>query len=210
MEICQVIGETCNDTGKIEGIVKIKMLESLAGRSFSVYSSGRAVPFIFREPIDREEFQFTLPSGNYFIEIFNEEGCVNPNPTRIVLSSKGQVSFTAPNRITVCETFVFIPMEAGNYSLTVSSFEGCQYSTEFLVKKTCELMIQSTTGMKVNDPERPFLVYTNYLVDQLDIWIYNKWGQLVYHCSKTNLSQGELVFGMGILMERQFSRVVIL
>jgi flagellar hook assembly protein FlgD len=73
----------------------------------------------------------------------------------------------------------------------ISHFTYCQYSTEFLVKETCELMIQITTGMKVNDVEMPFLVYTNSLVNRMDIWIYNTWGQLIYSCSKDDLKEGE-------------------
>ncbi|WP_373493841.1 hypothetical protein [Aquiflexum sp.] len=105
----EVIGESCNDIGKIDGIVKIRMLEDKTGRSFSVHNTGSGIPYIIREPINENEFQFSVPSGNYFIEVFNEEGCANPHPEAINIQSKGQVSFTAPNRITVCETFDFIP-----------------------------------------------------------------------------------------------------
>ncbi|WP_373524614.1 hypothetical protein [Aquiflexum sp.] len=139
--IDEVIGESCNDTGRVEGIVKIKMLEDKTGRSFSVYSTGRAVPFIFREPINGNEFQFSISSGNYFIEVFNEEGCVNPHPTPITIQSKGQVSFTSPNRITVCETFDFIPNTSEDLIFTLTYPDN---STE--VKKSGEAFVLDREG----------------------------------------------------------------
>ena len=105
----EILGESCNESGKIDGLVRIKMQESATGRSFSVHNSGNATPVIFKEPILGDEFEFSISSGNYFIEVNNQEGCINPNLDRINISSKGQVSYTVPNRITVCETFDFIP-----------------------------------------------------------------------------------------------------
>ena len=58
--------------------------------------------------------------------------------------------------------------------------------------------------------EKPFMVYTNSLVDRLDIWIYSNWGQLIYSCSKENLLEGEgIVSGMEISMAVIFRPVAI-
>lgn len=156
--------------------------------------------------------------GTYEVEVLNDINCLLFKDLILVVKSRDEVRPEVNETYQICnqlgigeaidpgifsfyqwylesdlisEDPTFRPNIAGNYTLTVTSFEGCDYSTEFRVVEECDVEIKHPTGMKVNDPERPFLVYTNYLVDQLDIWIYNKWGQLVYHCSKSNLNQGE-------------------
>jgi flagellar hook assembly protein FlgD len=44
--------------------------------------------------------------------------------------------------------------------------------------------------MSTKDSQRPFRVYSNPLVDEIGVWIYNNWGQLVYQCNKQNLTAG--------------------
>lgn len=156
--------------------------------------------------------------GTYEVEVFNDTDCLLLKDLILVVKSMDDVRPEVSDKYRICaqleiaevidpgifsfyqwylesdlisEDPTFSPKVAGNYTLTVTSFEGCDYTAEFRVVEECNVEVKHPTGMKVNDTERPFLVYTNYLVDQLDIWIYNKWGQLVYHCSKTNLSQGE-------------------
>jgi hypothetical protein len=156
--------------------------------------------------------------GTYEVEVFNDINCLLLKDLILVVKSNDDVRPEVNETYQICaqlgiaevidpgifsfyqwylesdlisEDPTFSPKVAGNYTLTVTSFEGCDYSAAFTVVEECNVEVKHPTGMKVNDPERPFLVYTNYLVDQLDIWIYNKWGQLVYHCSKTNLSEGE-------------------
>lgn len=156
--------------------------------------------------------------GTYEVEVFNDTDCLLLKDLILVVKSMDDVRPEVSDKYRICaqleiaevidpgifsfyqwylesdlisEDPTFSPKVAGNYTLTVTSFEGCDYTAVFRVVEECNVEVKHPTGMKVNDTERPFLVYTNYLVDQLDIWIYNKWGQLVYHCSKTNLSQGE-------------------
>ena len=156
--------------------------------------------------------------GTYEVEVYNELNCLFWRDTIIVMKSMDDVRPEVeaiyeicprsgsqieidPGSFEVYQWFfgenliskdpVFSPALFGNYSLTVTSFEGCQYSTDFIVKEACEVMVKSTTGMKVNDVEKPFMVFANSLVDRLDIWIYNNWGQLIYSCSQENLIEGE-------------------
>jgi hypothetical protein len=82
---------------------------------------------------------------------------------------------------------IFKPQIAGDYTLVVNSNEECEYTTSFVVEEVCDFQVSFPTGIKPGDPERNFLVYTNYLVDELEVWIFNRWGNLVYHCSNNGL-----------------------
>jgi hypothetical protein len=167
--------------------------------------------------VDFDEIIVT-EQGTYEVEVFNEINCLLGRDMVIVMKSMDQIRPEVESVYEICpslgvntnidpgnfesyqwflegdlvsEAQVFEPIAIGNYSLTVTSVEGCQYTIDFLVTEVCELMVKSTTGMKVNDVEKPFMVYTNSLVNRLDIWIYNNWGQLIYSCSKDNLAEGE-------------------
>lgn len=85
----------------------------------------------------------------------------------------------------------FKPQVPGVYVLKVYSGEGCEYITTFDVIEECELKIMVPTALRPGDTERNFLVYSNYLVDVIDIWVFNKWGQTIFQCSTTNLGAGE-------------------
>ncbi len=86
---------------------------------------------------------------------------------------------------------VFKPQVPGVYTLKVGSGEGCEYFTSFEVVEECELKIRVPTALRPGDSDRNFLIYSNYLVDVIEIWVFNKWGQTVFQCSTTNLEAGE-------------------
>ena len=55
----------------------------------------------------------------------------------------------------------------------------------------CELKVVFPNALELGNPDKNFLIYTNYLVDELEVWIFNKWGQLIYHCKNTELINEE-------------------
>ncbi|MBW3467175.1 gliding motility-associated C-terminal domain-containing protein [Arthrospiribacter ruber] len=79
------------------------------------------------------------------------------------------------------------PQIVGTYTLVVNSQENCEYMTTFEVEEECELRIAHPNAIIPGDPERNFIIFSNYLVDELDIWIFNKWGQEVFNCSERNI-----------------------
>ncbi|PRY85439.1 gliding motility-associated C-terminal domain-containing protein [Mongoliibacter ruber] len=81
----------------------------------------------------------------------------------------------------------FKPQVVGEYTLIVNSMENCEYVVTFEVEEECELRIAHPNAIIPGDSERNFLIFSNYLVDELDIWIFNKWGQEVFTCSETNI-----------------------
>ncbi|UJP64323.1 gliding motility-associated C-terminal domain-containing protein [Mongoliitalea daihaiensis] len=86
----------------------------------------------------------------------------------------------------VSESSTFEPRSAGSYDLIVTSVEGCDFSASFEVVEECKLQIRHTTGMQPNNDKLPFEIYANFLIDEIEVWIYNHWGQLVYHCLNQN------------------------
>jgi hypothetical protein len=91
----------------------------------------------------------------------------------------------------VSTSSVFKPQFLGNYQLTVYSDEGCAYQTDFTTEEECELRVIYPNAVQPSNPDKQFLLYTNYLIDELDLVILNKWGQVVFQCSETNLISEE-------------------
>lgn len=87
----------------------------------------------------------------------------------------------------VSTSSTYKPQLVGTYTLVVNSQENCEYMTTFEVEEECELRIAHPNAIIPGDPERNFIVFSNYLVDELDIWIFNKWGQEVFNCSERNI-----------------------
>ncbi len=81
----------------------------------------------------------------------------------------------------------FKPNQIGTYQLLVASNEGCVYQTSFLTEEECELRVIFPNATQPGNPDKPFLIYTNYLIDELEIWIFSKWGEVIFHCQKTEL-----------------------
>jgi hypothetical protein len=79
------------------------------------------------------------------------------------------------------------PLQLGTYSLTVFSSEGCAYQTTFTTEEECELRVSFPNAIQPGSADKPFLIYTNYLIDELEIWIFSKWGEVIFHCKNTNL-----------------------
>lgn len=158
--------------------------------------------------------------GTYEVEIFNKLGCIVGKDVLMVMRSMDESRPEVEERYLICpalgsaeginpgnfqkyewvlngkllsEEAVFSPSESGDYILTVTNSDGCKFSTTFEVLVECKVEVIHTTGMSTKDSQRPFRVYSNPLVDEVGVWIYNNWGQLVYQCSQQNLTSGNKV-----------------
>lgn len=155
----------------------------------------------------------TANEGTYEVEVFNKLGCLVGSDLVMVLRSTDEVRPAVESVYNICVKFgesaeinpgnfqtyewllngqvvsteaIFSPKKIGAYTIRVTSWEGCSFEQEFRVDEACEMKITHTTGMKLGDSQRTFKVYQNPLVDSLDVWIYNNWGQLVFFGSLTN------------------------
>lgn len=77
---------------------------------------------------------------------------------------------------------VFIPQEAGQYQLEAKDMLGCPFFSEFEVEEKCEPELRFPNAIWLNDPDRLFEIYPDNLVDEIQLKIFNRWGQLIYHC----------------------------
>jgi hypothetical protein len=88
---------------------------------------------------------------------------------------------------------IFVPTLPGNYLLTVSDNLGCEYTVSFEVIEDCALRVIFPDAMVPSNPDRNFLVYTNDFVDELEVFIFNRWGELIFYCEQKNISADTFV-----------------
>jgi len=91
------------------------------------------------------------------------------------------------NGVEVSQDPVFTPTEGGVYELTVSDNLGCEYITSIDVVEDCSLKIVFPNGVILNDPNRNFILYANEYIDDVEVYIYNRWGELIFYCSHDNI-----------------------
>jgi hypothetical protein len=159
-----------------------------------------------------------IREGTYQVEIFNSFGCLLGEESVLILRSQDSVrpiikdSYLICPRYEIAETInpgqfasyewfhegflvsnspTFKPLTIGDFELVVYSAEGCAYSTTFITEEECELKVMFPTAITPLDPDKPFLVYTNYLIDELEVWIFNQWGELIFNCSNKDLISEE-------------------
>ncbi|MHA7130911.1 hypothetical protein [Algoriphagus namhaensis] len=82
---------------------------------------------------------------------------------------------------------IFTPTEPGIYTLTVSDNLGCEFISSFEVFEDCALRIVFPDGVVLDDPTRNFILYANEYIDEVNVHIFNRWGELIFYCSHANL-----------------------
>jgi len=166
---------------------------------------------------NREEILATQ-EGTYEVRLINSFGCVIGSANQLVIRSSDQIRPQLESSYQVCPRYEigptlnpgnfssyewyfegnlvstsssFKPLEIGKYEVVVLSEEGCAYQIEFLTEEECELKLRIPTAIQPEVPEKQFLIYTNYLVDELEVWIFNKWGNLIFYCENSELINQE-------------------
>ncbi|HSF54704.1 MAG TPA: hypothetical protein VLA71_13175 [Algoriphagus sp.] len=91
------------------------------------------------------------------------------------------------NGVEVSQDAIFTPTLPGNYELRVSDNLGCEYVATFLVNEDCRLRISYPNGVVLNDPNRGFILYANDFIDYIEVFIFNRWGELIFYCEHENL-----------------------
>ncbi|MDP2042294.1 gliding motility-associated C-terminal domain-containing protein [Algoriphagus sp.] len=82
----------------------------------------------------------------------------------------------------VSKEAVLIPNESGQYQLEAKDSFGCSFFSEFEVEEKCEPQLKFPNAILPNDPNKFFEIYPDNLADEVEIQIFNRWGQLIYHC----------------------------
>ncbi|TDK49593.1 T9SS type B sorting domain-containing protein [Algoriphagus formosus] len=152
--------------------------------------------------------------GSYEARVFNDIPCLLGREEILILRSQDEVRPDVDSVYQICPRLeiapeinpgnfasyewyfedqlvstspTFKPLQIGNFDLIVTSLEGCTYSASFETEEECELRVQFPTAITPQDNQKPFLIYTNYLVDELELWIFNQWGELIFHCKNDQL-----------------------
>lgn len=159
-----------------------------------------------------------IKEGTYEVRVFNNVPCILGFDQVLILRSTDTVRPEVEESYQVCPRYeigpiinpgnfasyewyfgdqlvssnsVYKPQSIGNYSLIVYSQEGCAYQTDFTTEEECELKVIYPNAVQPSNPDKQFLLYTNYLIDELDLVILNKWGQVIFECAQTNLISEE-------------------
>ncbi|WP_367127109.1 hypothetical protein [Mongoliibacter sp.] len=91
----------------------------------------------------------------------------------------------------VADTPTFTPTEAGMYELLVFDDAGCEFSITFEVEEDCALKVVFPNAMRPSDPDRQFVLFANDFIDEVEVLIYNRWGELIYYCQNNNIPEEE-------------------
>lgn len=156
--------------------------------------------------------------GTYEVQLLNRFNCLLGQDQTLVIRSTDQVRPELDEAYQICPKYdiaptlspgnfasyewifegnlvstssTFKPLQIGSYEVIVTSAEGCAYQTSFITEEECELRLRLPNAIQPENPDKPFLIYTNYLVDELEVWIYNKWGNLIFHCKNSDLIDQE-------------------
>ena len=87
----------------------------------------------------------------------------------------------------VSKAATFSPEKGGTYTLRVGDILGCEWEGTFTVVEDCNLKVVFPSGMVLEDPSRNFILYANEYIDDVGVFIYNRWGELIFYCEHENL-----------------------
>src|SRR5690606_36752309 len=82
----------------------------------------------------------------------------------------------------------------GKYTLHVADEAGCEFTLEFVVEQDCELKISFPNAIVPGSGNKNFIIYANEYIDEVETLIYNRWGELIFHCTHENIEPGTAFF----------------
>ncbi|GEO24193.1 hypothetical protein CQA01_47270 [Cyclobacterium qasimii] len=88
--------------------------------------------------------------------------------------------------ITISTGSTFSPTHPGNYSLLAIDEQGCEFFVDFEVEDVCNAMVSYPTAILPGDSQRPFLIYPNNLATEMEVFIHNRWGEMIFYCEDKN------------------------
>ncbi|SHN29357.1 C-terminal domain of CHU protein family protein [Cyclobacterium lianum] len=93
------------------------------------------------------------------------------------------------DEVLISEEAVLVPERAGAYELRVTDEAGCVFTVNFEVEETCDINVRFPNAIRPEDPNRNFVIYTQGEIDTLLVYIYNRWGELLYVCEETKVAE---------------------
>jgi uncharacterized repeat protein (TIGR01451 family) len=93
--------------------------------------------------------------------------------------------------IEVSNALHFVPDQAGSYSLVATDQNGCESFADFEVEVKCEPTIRYPNAIVPGVPDKAFIIYPDNLIGELEVFVQNRWGEMIYHCKDKNLQFGK-------------------
>lgn len=88
----------------------------------------------------------------------------------------------------------------GAYELRTTSELGCLQSKSFDVTENCLVLVKFPDAMIAGDPDRDFRVYANAGIDEVEVFIYQRTGELIFHSKNAPTSPNSPVITWDGLM----------
>lgn len=76
---------------------------------------------------------------------------------------------------------LFKPTEVGNYTLWVTTEDGCEFADQFRTIEVCSFDVVFPNALVLGDPDRDFRVLVSEGVTDAEVFIHNRQGALVHH-----------------------------
>jgi WD40 repeat protein len=163
-----------------------------------------------------EESVSVSSGGTYRVVLYNELGC-EIGQDEVVITRSVTVPPVLEERYIICPSeniirtlnpgdydsyewildnevlstnAAFTPTLPGHYQLHVADDAGCEFILEFVVEEDCELRISFPTAIVPDSRDKNFIIYANEFIDEVETLIYNRWGELIFHCTHENVEPG--------------------
>lgn len=158
--------------------------------------------------------------GTYEVAVFNRAGCeigrnlllvlesqddARPNvlPAYSICTESGYGEIVNPGNFESYEWYrngdlvstdpEYHLRSAASYSLVVTNADGCSFEASFSTFEDCTFQFVATNAMELHNPGKQFEVYVNDAVEQAEVWIHNRQGELIHYCQGQNV-QSRIVF----------------
>lgn len=91
------------------------------------------------------------------------------------------------NGVEVSNSSIFTPTQAGNYNLVAKDIQGCAFIAAFEVEIKCVPEVKFPNAIQPGNLNKAFEIYPDNLTDEIQVSIFNRWGQHIYYCEDKNL-----------------------
>lgn len=88
----------------------------------------------------------------------------------------------------------FSPQEVGQYTLSVITEDGCEFSSSFRTFDTCTFSYVFPNAMVLGDSQRNFEVWVSEGIATVELFIINRQGSLIHHDQSNEISSEEPLF----------------
>lgn len=160
-----------------------------------------------------------LPSGDYDLTIMDADGCLNFSSTFVepypfieinsvsstdpeCLLHNGTIEISATGGFGSLSYSLndgpfssnpdFTDLSPGSYTYTVRDDNGCEIMDSLgLAIPLCPIFLPNIISPNGDGSNDEFIIYVDpdYNVDILEYWIYDRWGELIYHSDNFNIHE---------------------